>query len=210
MIAPTAGVIRVTAPVTGRVEALGVHEGETVAKGRLLYRLALDSVTGAGATQAQVKRLMAAQRSELEDEIARQRHIAGKHKAELITRLADLGREVEQIDRQIEQTDAEVARLEGSVRLYRGLNDRRLVANRDLLERQQMLATQRQAKESSSATASRARAQSTAPRPSWTARTRSGPPSWPNCAGRSTRSTAPWRRPRRAASRMWWPAAPAR
>src|SRR5206468_1991577 len=101
VVAPTAGIIHVTAPAAGRVEALEVHEGEAVTEGRLLYRLALDSVTGAGETQAQLKRLITVQRRELEDEIARQHAIAGKHRAELAMRLADLRREVEQIDHQI-------------------------------------------------------------------------------------------------------------
>jgi hypothetical protein len=95
VVAPTAGVIRVTAPAAGRVEALEVREGEIVNEGQLLYRLALDSMTPVGPTQAQIERLMTVQRRELEDEIARQRDIAGKHKAELATRLTDLRREAE-------------------------------------------------------------------------------------------------------------------
>jgi membrane fusion protein len=148
VVAPTAGVIRVTAPVAGRVETLDVREGEAVTKGQLLYRLALDSVTSAGATQTQIKQLMTAQRGELKAETARQQAIAAKHKAELAVRLADLSREIGQIDRQVEQTGAFVDTLEEQVNRYQALQQQRLVTNRDLLERQQMLAAQRQAMES--------------------------------------------------------------
>lgn len=148
VLASSAGTIRVAAPAAGRLEVLAAAEGAAVTRGQVLYELALDSVTGAGQTQEQIAGLLRAQRAELVAELGRQEELAAKRKDGLAVKLSDLAREIAQIDRQAAQTREFVAQLDESVRLYRSLFERRQVTSRDLLERQHLLASQRQLLES--------------------------------------------------------------
>jgi membrane fusion protein len=147
VLASTVGTVRFSAPLDARVARLLVTEGEAVRAGQELYELAIDSTTDAGATQEEVQRILRRQRDELVAEQTRQQDLANRRKAALSTRISDLTREVAQIDRQANQVADFITTLEAQAQIYDSLFRRQLVTNRDLLERAQLLASQRYALE---------------------------------------------------------------
>ena len=147
ILASTTGVVRVTAPDTGRVERLTVKEGDSVKAGQVLYELATDSTTGNGPTQQEVQRILRRQRGELEAEQERQADLALQRKAALVQHMEDLNREIAQIESQSESASAFVDTLATQVKFYEALFEHRQVNNRDLLDRRQALFSQRNALE---------------------------------------------------------------
>ena len=63
VVLPSTGLVHVTSPVAGWVEALNVRDGDSIAGGTPLYTLNTDTATRNGDTQQQILRSLAAQRS---------------------------------------------------------------------------------------------------------------------------------------------------
>lgn len=66
ILAPNSGLITVATPNAGRIGATGVHEGDKVEKGQLLFTVDVDAVSSNGPTQKRVIAQLRAQKASIE------------------------------------------------------------------------------------------------------------------------------------------------
>jgi membrane fusion protein len=101
VLLPTEGVTRLSAPQTGRVQALFVADGAKVKMGDVLYVLGLDSTTSLGDTQAGVSAALQDRNKELEEALTRQIDISKAAKDRLIQQISGVSEEIEQVEAQV-------------------------------------------------------------------------------------------------------------
>jgi membrane fusion protein len=109
VVLPTSGLIQVSSPSSGWVEAIKVQDGETVTNGTPLYVVNTDTTTSNGSTQQQILQALDAQRAVLLSQIA--------HKEEMrLQQNAELQHKIENLQAQIRQMGIQIAMKEGFVR----------------------------------------------------------------------------------------------
>ena len=101
VVLPSTGLVQVTSPAAGWVEALKVRDGESVATGASLYTLNTDIATRNGDTQQQILRSLAAQRSVLLLQIDRETQIRDQQDGELRRKIENLAAQIQQMDVQV-------------------------------------------------------------------------------------------------------------
>lgn len=101
VILPQEGLTRILAPQTGWISELRVGEGDKVARGDILYALGVDITTALGATQGTVTEILHDTRAELLAAMARAAQMRAQEKRGLLTRIADLERELPLIGEQL-------------------------------------------------------------------------------------------------------------
>lgn len=143
-VMPSAGIVRVFAPQTGRVIDLAAAEGTAVHRGDLLYTLGLDSVTSLGETEVAVAAQMRVQRTELAAEIDRRDALDRIDKAQLQDQEQALLREIAQIDTQIADTADYVVVLKALTEKYQRLAEQHIAVQREFEIRQQSYMQTRQ------------------------------------------------------------------
>ena len=111
VVLPSTGLVQVASPAAGWVEALNVHDGDSVASGTRLYTLNTDTATRNGDTQQQILRSLAAQRSMLLFQINRETQITDQQDAELRHKIENLAAQIQQMDVQIAVKDEFVRKL---------------------------------------------------------------------------------------------------
>ena len=102
VVLPSTGLVHVTSPVAGWVEALNVRDGDSIASGTPLYTLNTDTATRNGDTQQQILRSLAAQRSILLLQIDRKTRIKDQQEAELHQKVENLVAQIQQMNVQID------------------------------------------------------------------------------------------------------------
>ena len=102
VVLPSTGLVHVTSPVAGWVEALNVRDGDSIASGTPLYTLNTDTATRNGNTQQQILRSLAAQRSILLLQIDRKTQIKDQQEAELHQKIENLVAQIQQMNVQID------------------------------------------------------------------------------------------------------------
>jgi membrane fusion protein len=102
VVLPSTGLVHVTSPVAGWVEALNVRDGDSIAGGTPLYTLNTDTATRNGDTQQQILRSLAAQRSILLLQIDRKTRIKDQQEAELQQKVENLVAQIQQMNVQID------------------------------------------------------------------------------------------------------------
>jgi membrane fusion protein len=102
LVLPSTGLVQVTSPVAGWVEALNVRDGDSIASGTPLYTLNTDTATRNGDTQQQILRSLAAQRSILLLLIDRTRRIKDQEEAKLHQKVENVAAQIQQMDVQID------------------------------------------------------------------------------------------------------------
>ncbi len=109
IVLPTSGLIQVSSPSSGWIEAIKVQDGEAVTNGTPLYMVNTDTTTSNGSTQQQILQALDAQRTMLFSQIARKEKIQLQQNAELQSKS-------ENLQAQIRQTGIQIAMKEGFVR----------------------------------------------------------------------------------------------
>lgn len=125
-LVPTRGLATVVAPVQGVVAEVSVNEGDTVAAGQPLVRLAVPWVTAAGETATEVLRdRLRTRRASVEARAVARREIADRQASGLHAQLAATQVERARIDAEIRARQAQLALAEQSLsrlRLLMGQN----------------------------------------------------------------------------------------
>jgi membrane fusion protein len=109
VVLPAAGLIQVSASVTGFVQRMDVHDGQQVAKGDSLYVINQDTSTTNGDTQQKILESLAYQRQTLVTQISRKMRLE-------VEQREDFQRRIDNVKDQIQQTSAQVAMKDEFVR----------------------------------------------------------------------------------------------
>ncbi|MBV8590876.1 MAG: HlyD family efflux transporter periplasmic adaptor subunit [Acetobacteraceae bacterium] len=102
---PSAGLIPVSSPAAGWVQALNVEDGQVVTSGAPLYALNTDTSTKNGSTQQQILQALAVQRGLLVAQIAAKVRLREQQDAELQRRIENLMAQIQQKGAQIAQKE---------------------------------------------------------------------------------------------------------
>jgi membrane fusion protein len=143
VLAPSAGLIKLSAPQDAGVLTLKVTEGDRVEKGQPLYVLDLDKRIEAGGLSEAVLAALRSQRRELQDELLRRAAYDGDRQSALRTKLSDTAKESGQVDRQIEVSKDYVQTLSDELDTYKDYLERGITIQRDILDRRSRLMTEK-------------------------------------------------------------------
>jgi membrane fusion protein len=136
-VLPSTGVIAITAPSPGRIEALAVQEGEAVEKGAPLYTVDLDTATKDGGTQQRIIDAQTGERDMLAQEIERKTRMSEQTENELRQKIEHLTVQINQAGEQITLQQALVKKVSNDYSQFAGLVERRIVPVNELTTRQQ-------------------------------------------------------------------------
>jgi membrane fusion protein len=100
-VLPSAGLVAISSPSPGWIEALGVHEGEAVEGGALLYTLNLDTSTKDGNTQQQIINAQTTAREMLTQAIDRKTRMSEETRKQLQQKIENLKVQIDQLGGQI-------------------------------------------------------------------------------------------------------------
>jgi membrane fusion protein len=101
VLMPAHGLIQITTPITGWIEAIRVQDGQLVQSGTPLYVVNGDTTTADGDTQQQVLQALAVQRSMLVYQIARKVKMHGQQQDELQRKAGNLQEQIQQMGIQV-------------------------------------------------------------------------------------------------------------
>jgi membrane fusion protein len=124
-ILPSAGLIAISSPSSGWIEALAVREGEAVEKGARLYTLNLDTATKDGETQQQIINTQTAAREMLTQEIERKTRMSEETQRELRQKIENLKAQIDQVGGQVTVQEGFVQRVTRQYNLFLALLERR-------------------------------------------------------------------------------------
>jgi membrane fusion protein len=136
-VLPNTGVIAITVPSPGRIEALAVQEGDAVKKGAPLYTMDVDTVTKDGGIQQRIIDAQTRERDTLAQEIERKLRMNEETEAELRQKIEATKLQISQVAAQISVQQGFVTRVSEDYRLFSSLVERRLVSMNELNARQQ-------------------------------------------------------------------------
>lgn len=136
-VLPSAGLIAMSSPSLGRIEALSVREGEAVEKGALLYTLYLDTATEDGGTQQQIIKTQTAAREMLTQEVDRKARMSEETRRQLQQKIENLKLQIEQIGGQITMHQGFFKTISQEYNLFLGLVERRQASLNEMNSRQQ-------------------------------------------------------------------------
>lgn len=122
LLEPKAGLITLASPAAGVVTSAAVKEGNSVAKGALLYVIDLDTRSADGATEQHVIAQLMQQKGNLEKQRANRQSIARVEKQALQDERANLERQHDQLQKQILIQNSAVAAMKAKAdQLQRGV-----------------------------------------------------------------------------------------
>ena len=120
-VVPSAGVLHVFAPQTGRLVQVRATEASIVEAGSPLFQIVTDTVTDLGETESVVKAQLQSRVDELSEAINQRVILDQVEKRALVERGSAFGREIDRVDAQIAQTRDYIAVLQPRVDKYRML-----------------------------------------------------------------------------------------
>jgi len=100
MVVPDRGLIRVVAPLAGRVSEVRVTAGDAVKAGDVMFVIRRDRATAAGVDQASISGALASRLRRLESEVAQQGRLAQMRGQEAAARARGLTASIEQLTRE--------------------------------------------------------------------------------------------------------------
>ncbi|WP_273794246.1 HlyD family efflux transporter periplasmic adaptor subunit [Brucella intermedia] len=122
-VVPSAGVLHVFAPQTGRLLQAFASDAATVAAGDALFLLGTDTTTNLGETESVVKDQLQSRIDEISEAIKQRAQLEEVEKRALVERRGAVRREIERVDAQIAQTEAYITVLRPRAEKYRRLVD---------------------------------------------------------------------------------------
>ncbi|MGH6773874.1 HlyD family efflux transporter periplasmic adaptor subunit [Brucella tritici] len=129
-VVPSAGVLHVFAPQTGRLLQAFVSDNSTVTAGDPLFLLGTDTTTNLGETESVVKDQLQSRIDEIAEAIRQRVQLDQVDKRALAERRNATEREIERVDAQIAQTEAYTAVLQPRADKYRRLVDKGITLER--------------------------------------------------------------------------------
>jgi membrane fusion protein len=100
-VLPTTGLVVISSPSPGWIEALAAREGELIEKGAPLYTLDLDTATKDGRTQQQIIHVQRVAREALTQQIDRKTRMSEETQRELRQKIENLKVQIDQLGGQI-------------------------------------------------------------------------------------------------------------
>jgi multidrug efflux pump subunit AcrA (membrane-fusion protein) len=120
-VLPSTGVIAISAPSPGRIEALAVKEGDAVQKGAPLYTVDLDTATKDGGAQQRIIEAQTSERDMLAQEIDRKSRMSAETQKELQQKIENHKTQIEQLGVQITVQQGLVKRVSNDYNMFVGL-----------------------------------------------------------------------------------------
>jgi membrane fusion protein len=136
-VLPNTGVIAISVPSPGRIEALAVQEGDAVKKGAPLYTMDVDIVTKDGGIQQRIIEAQTSERGMLAHEIERKTRINEETEKELRQKIETTKLQIDQVGSQILVQQGFVAKVNDDYRQFASLIERHIVSANELQARQQ-------------------------------------------------------------------------
>jgi membrane fusion protein len=136
-VLPSAGLIAMSSPSPGSIEALAVREGEAVEKGARLYTLNLDTATEDGGTQQQIIKTQTAAREMLIQEIDRKTRMSEETRKQLRQKIENLKVQIDQLGGQITMHQGFFKTINKEYNLFLALVERRQASLNEMDSRQQ-------------------------------------------------------------------------
>ena len=96
-VLPTTGLITISAPTSGWIEALAVQEGELVEQGAPLYTVDVDTATKGGSVQQLIANVLIAQREMLTEQIDRRTRMSEETQKQLRQKIGNLDAQIDQL-----------------------------------------------------------------------------------------------------------------
>jgi len=143
VVVPEGGLTRLVATQAGRVTALHVKAGDSVAAGDVLYVVGIDSTTSLGNTQNDIIAVLRSRKSDLESTFSRQDEIASRAKRRLSDQVENMRNEARQVEAEIVLLEQFTSDMKDFVDKQRGLVSRGVSVSRDYESRLQSYNTQR-------------------------------------------------------------------
>jgi membrane fusion protein len=136
-VLPNTGVIAISVPSPGRIEALTVQEGDAVTKGAPLYTMDVDTDTKDGGIQRRIIDTQTRERDTLTQEIGRKLRMNEENEAELRQKIEATKLQINQVVAQISVQQGFVTKVTNDYQFFASLVERRLVSLNELTARQQ-------------------------------------------------------------------------
>ena len=108
-VVPSAGVLHVFAPQTGRLLQAHATDGATIVAGDPLFLLGTDTTTNLGETESVVKDQLQSRIDEIDEAIRQREQLDRVDKRALVERKSATDRKIERVDAQIKQIEAYIA-----------------------------------------------------------------------------------------------------
>ncbi len=143
-VVPSAGVLHVFTPQTGRLVQVHTAESDTVKAGDPLFLVEIDTKTGLGDTESVVKEQLQSRIDELGEAIRQRILLDQVEKRSLGERGVSIANEIERVDAQIEQTQVYIAVLQPRAAKYRDLVDKGITLERSFEAAEQSYMQNRQ------------------------------------------------------------------
>ncbi|MDH7791628.1 membrane fusion protein [Ochrobactrum sp. AN78] len=129
-VVPSAGVLHVFTPQTGRLVQVHATEAGVVKTGDPLFLIVTDATTGLGETESVVKEQLQSRIDELREAMRQRVLLDEVEKRALGERLRSVTREIERVDAQIKQNETYIAVLKPRAVKYRELADKGITLER--------------------------------------------------------------------------------
>lgn len=143
-VVPSAGVLHVFTPQTGRLLQAYAVDDATVKAGDRLFIVGTGTTTNLGETETVVKEQLQSRIFELDEGIKRRIQLDEVEKRALTERKVAIEREIERVDAQIAQTNDYIAVLQPRADKYRGLVDKGITLERSFETAEQSYMQKRQ------------------------------------------------------------------
>jgi membrane fusion protein len=136
-VLPTIGLVVISSPSPGWIEALAAREGEIIEKGAPLYTLDLDTATKDGRTQQQIIHVQRVEREALTQQIDRKTRMSEETQRELRQKIENLKVQIDQLGGQITMQQGFFKVINKEYNLFLDLTERHQASLNELDSRQQ-------------------------------------------------------------------------
>jgi membrane fusion protein len=136
-VLPTTGLVVISSPSPGWIEALAAREGEIIEKGAPLYTLDLDTATKDGRTQQQIIHVQRVEREALTQQIDRKTRMSEETQRELRQKIENLKVQIDQLGEQITMQQGFFKVINKEYNLFLDLTERHQASLNELDSRQQ-------------------------------------------------------------------------
>ena len=136
-VLPAVGLVVISSPSPGWIEALAAREGEIIEKGAPLYTLDLDTATKDGRTQQQIIHVQWVEREALTQQIDRKTRMSEETQRELRQKIENLKVQIDQLGEQITMQQGFFKVINKEYNLFLDLTERHQASLNELDSRQQ-------------------------------------------------------------------------
>jgi membrane fusion protein len=136
-VLPAVGLVVISSPSPGWIEALAAREGEIIEKGAPLYTLDLDTATKDGRTQQQIIHVQRVEREALTQQIDRKTRMSEETQRQLRQKIENLKVQIDQLGEQVTMQQGFFKVINKEYNLFLDLTERHQASLNELDSRQQ-------------------------------------------------------------------------